>query len=53
MYQILSSENWTINLYNITAFDTALNTAWIGVIFFIGWFILANFILLNMFIAVI
>ncbi|KAF8848104.1 hypothetical protein BDZ45DRAFT_811066 [Acephala macrosclerotiorum] len=27
MYQILSSENWTINLYNITAFDTALNTA--------------------------
>jgi len=25
VYQILSSENWTINLYNITAFDTALN----------------------------
>jgi hypothetical protein len=53
MYQILSSENWTINLYNITAFDDARNTAWIGAIFFIGWFILANFILVNMFIAVI
>ncbi|KUJ20384.1 BcCCH1, calcium channel protein [Mollisia scopiformis] len=53
MYQILSSENWTINLYNITAFDTARNTAWIGAVFFIGWFILGNFILVNMFIAVI
>jgi hypothetical protein len=53
MYQILSSENWTTIMYNITAFDTARNTAWIGSIFFIGWFILANFILVNMFIAVI
>jgi voltage-dependent calcium channel len=53
MYQILSSENWTISLYNITAFDDARNTAWIGAVFFIGWFILANFILVNMFIAVI
>lgn len=53
MYQVLSSENWTTNLYNITAFDTARNTAWIGAVFFIGWFILGNFILVNMFIAVI
>ena len=53
LYQVLSSENWTIILYNITAFSTARNTAWIGAIFFIGWFILANFILVNMFIAVI
>lgn len=53
MYQVLSSENWTSNLYNITAFNTARNTAWIGAVFFIGWFILANFILVNMFIAVI
>jgi hypothetical protein len=53
MYQILSSENWTTIMYNITAFDTARNTAWIGSIFFIGWFILGNFILVNMFIAVI
>lgn len=53
MYQILSSENWTISLYNITAIDDARNTAWIGAVFFIGWFILGNFILVNMFIAVI
>ncbi|KAL2067362.1 hypothetical protein VTL71DRAFT_1787 [Oculimacula yallundae] len=53
MYQILSSENWTTNLYNITGNNTARNTAWIGAVFFIGWFILANFILVNMFIAVI
>jgi len=53
MYQILSSENWTINLYNITTFDDARHTGWIGAIFFIIWFILANFILVNMFIAVI
>ena len=53
MYQILSSENWTNVVYNVTAYDTRLNTAWIAAIFFIGWFILANFILVNMFIAVI
>ena len=53
MYQILSSENWTSIMYNITAYDTRLNTAWVGAVFFIGWFILANFILVNMFIAVI
>jgi hypothetical protein len=53
MYQILSSENWTIILYNITSVDNAHRTDWIGAIFFIGWFILGNFILVNMFIAVI
>lgn len=53
MYQVLSSENWTTLLYNITSFDDFRNTAWIGAIFFIGWFILANLILVNMFIAVI
>ncbi len=53
MYQVLSSENWTILLYNVTAFNSYLNTAWIGAIFFIGWFILSYFIVINMFIAVI
>ena len=53
MYQILSSENWTTVLYSITARTTIRDTAWIGALFFIGWFILANFILVNMFIAVI
>lgn len=53
LYQILSSENWTTLLYNVTGIDKERQTAWIGSVFFIGWFILANFILVNMFIAVI
>ena len=53
MYQVLSSENWTILLYNSTQFEDRWGQAWIGAAFFILWFILANFIVLNMFIAVI
>ncbi|POS87603.1 hypothetical protein EPUL_000935 [Erysiphe pulchra] len=53
MYQILSSENWTDPLYNLTSFSNVHNTAWIAAVFLIGWFILGNFILINMFIAVI
>jgi len=53
MYQILSSEDWTSILYTVTSFTTALDTAWIGAVFLIGWFILSYFILINMFIAVI
>ncbi|KAF3764851.1 hypothetical protein M406DRAFT_340375 [Cryphonectria parasitica EP155] len=53
MYQILSTENWTNVLYNVTAYTTAYRTSWIGAIFLVGWFILAFFILVNMFIAVI
>ena len=53
MYQVLSSENWTSLMYNSTQNELQRNTAWIAAIFFILWFILANFIVLNMFIAVI
>jgi hypothetical protein len=53
MYQILSSENWTAIMYNITQFDDRWDTAWLGAMFCIMWFILANLIILNMFIAVI
>ncbi|KAK4192634.1 Ion transport protein-domain-containing protein [Podospora australis] len=53
MYQVLSSENWTEILYNVTTYTVALKTSWIGAIFLIGWFILSYFILINMFIAVI
>ena len=53
MYQVLSSENWTILLYNSTQYELSWNQAWIGALFFISWFILANFVVLNMFIAVI
>ena len=53
MYQVLSSENWTVLVYNATQYDLRWETAWVGATFFILWFILANFIVLNMFIAVI
>jgi hypothetical protein len=53
MYQILSSENWTTILYDVTSSGVTWDTAWIGAAFFILWYILANFIVLNMFIAVI
>ncbi|KAF2472109.1 calcium channel-like protein subunit Cch1 [Lindgomyces ingoldianus] len=53
MYQILSSENWTTILYNVTSYEKYYNTSWIGASFCILWFIFANFIVLNMFIAVI
>ena len=51
MYQVLSSENWTILMYNSTQYQQLSNSSWIGATFFILWFILANFIVLNMFIA--
>ncbi|KAI1107697.1 Ion transport protein-domain-containing protein [Jackrogersella minutella] len=53
MYQILSSENWTSILYGVTSYTTGYHTSWYGAMFLIGWFILAFFILVNMFIAVI
>ncbi|KAJ5902179.1 hypothetical protein N7495_002707 [Penicillium taxi] len=53
MYQILSSENWTTILYDGTNYTVNFNTGWISAAFFILWFIMSNFIILNMFIAVI
>ncbi|KAL3473327.1 Ion transport protein-domain-containing protein [Aspergillus californicus] len=53
MYQVLSSENWTGMLYNATSYTSSFNTAWISATFLVLWFVLANFIILNMFIAVI
>ena len=53
MYQVLTSENWTSLMYNATQYEVRWSTAWVSAMFFILWFILANFIVLNMFIAVI
>ncbi|KAF5864486.1 calcium channel protein [Aspergillus alliaceus] len=53
MYIVLSSENWTDILYNVTSYTYPFRTAWISATFMILWFIVANFIVLNMFIAVI
>lgn len=41
MYQILSSENWTSILYDVTNYNHGYTTAWMGAIFFILWFTLA------------
>ncbi|KAJ8106599.1 hypothetical protein OPT61_g9428 [Boeremia exigua] len=53
MYIIFSSENWTEIMYTVTGYQKAFGTAWIGASFCILWFIFANLIVLNMFIAVI
>ncbi|PYH95928.1 calcium channel subunit Cch1 [Aspergillus ellipticus CBS 707.79] len=53
MYQLLSSENWTTILYDATTYTYSFNTAWISATFLVIWFIMANFIVVNMFIAVI
>ncbi|KAM0322822.1 hypothetical protein ACHAQA_009163 [Verticillium albo-atrum] len=53
MWQILSSEDWTTILYEVTETSLPFGTSWIGAVFLIGWFILAFLILVNMFIAVI
>ncbi|CAE6352806.1 unnamed protein product [Rhizoctonia solani] len=53
MYQIFSSENWTDILYNAAASEVQYQQAVIVAIFLCGWFFFANFILLQMFIAVI
>lgn len=53
MYQILSSEDWSSILYSATSYTSHYHTAWISATFLILWFIVANFIVLSMFIAVI
>ncbi|CAE6501684.1 unnamed protein product [Rhizoctonia solani] len=53
MYQIFSSENWTDILYNAAASEVQYQQAVIVALFMCGWFFFANFILLQMFIAVI
>ncbi len=42
MYQVLSSENWTSLMYNVTSYNVNYSSAWIGAAFFVLWFILAN-----------
>ena len=53
MYQVMSTENWTSLMYTATNYDTNWNVAWVDALFFIIWYTFANFIILNMFIAVI
>ncbi|PLW08520.1 hypothetical protein PCANC_24286 [Puccinia coronata f. sp. avenae] len=53
MYQIFSSENWTTVLYSGMAAQAPYGQAFISGIFLSLWFLFSNFVLLQMFIAVI
>ncbi|MCO5613915.1 hypothetical protein L7F22_068195 [Adiantum nelumboides] len=53
MYQIFSSENWTTPLYSALTSEGEFKQAVIAGIFMCGWFLFANFIVLQMFIGVI
>ncbi|KZW03268.1 hypothetical protein EXIGLDRAFT_664412 [Exidia glandulosa HHB12029] len=53
MYQVLSSENWTDVLYTASEAETGYKQAVIAALFVTGWFFFANFILVQLFIAVI
>jgi len=53
MYQIFSSENWTTVLYSAMAAQAPYGQAFVSGIFLSLWFLFSNFVLLQMFIAVI
>ncbi|KAG6337189.1 hypothetical protein ID866_1903 [Astraeus odoratus] len=53
IYQVFSSENWTTVLYQATEAELALGQAVIVATFISCWLLFANFIVLQMFIAVI
>ncbi|EKM51356.1 uncharacterized protein PHACADRAFT_263446 [Phanerochaete carnosa HHB-10118-sp] len=53
VYQIFSSENWTNVLYDAATAEVPLRESAVVVLFICGWFFFANYIVLQMFIAVI
>lgn len=53
MYQIFTSEDWTDVLFGAISGEAEYKQAAIAAIFLSGWFLFANFIVLQMFIAVI
>ncbi|KAJ7243891.1 Ion transport protein-domain-containing protein [Mycena haematopus] len=53
IYQVFSSENWTNVLYSTAGAEEVFGQSAISVLFVSGWMLFANFIVLQMFIAVI
>ncbi|OBZ73074.1 Calcium-channel protein cch1 [Grifola frondosa] len=53
IYQVFSSENWTDVLYGAAEPEIPLRQSAIVILFFSGWMFFANYIVLQMFIAVI
>jgi voltage-dependent calcium channel len=42
IYQIFSSENWTVVLYNTAQAEQAVNQSVVVILFFSGWLLFAN-----------
>ncbi|KAF9650402.1 hypothetical protein BDM02DRAFT_3185438 [Thelephora ganbajun] len=53
MWQIFTSENWTVVLYNAALASQPVRQSVVVILFLTGWMLFANFIVLQMFIAVI
>lgn len=53
LYVITSTENWTEILYAMQEYGSTISLKAFGAIFLIGWFIISNMVVLNIFIAVI
>lgn len=53
LYTITSTENWTDILYSLQEYATTTSYRSFGAILLIGWFIISNMIILNIFIAII
>ncbi|CAH6718527.1 calcium-channel protein Cch1p [[Candida] jaroonii] len=53
LYTITSTENWTDILYALQGYQTSASARVFAAIFLIGWFLISNMVILNIFIAVI
>lgn len=53
LYTITSTENWTDILYALQGYQTSASSRVFSAIFLIGWFLISNMVILNIFIAVI
>ncbi|KAK9388500.1 Ion transport protein-domain-containing protein [Lipomyces mesembrius] len=53
IYQIMTTEGWANVLYTITGSLSGTSLAWVGAIFICGWFLFANSVVVNLFIAAI
>ncbi|CEP08594.1 hypothetical protein [Parasitella parasitica] len=52
LYQLFSGEDWTTVLYNVMEAGSKNNNAVIYALFLVFWFAFSNFVLVNLFIAV-
>ncbi|KAF9647780.1 hypothetical protein BDM02DRAFT_3187683 [Thelephora ganbajun] len=53
MWQIFTSDNWTVVLYNAALASQPVQQSIVVILFITGWMLFANFVMMQMFIAVI